>query len=74
MAGHEDSARSLRTDRAINHFASVRRLKLDTSIAALVAIWMVLIVDGDFRNLWLRRGQVSPCAKDSDNPYGAAQQ
>jgi hypothetical protein len=74
MAGHEDAAGSLWADRAVNHLARVRRLKLDTSIAALVAIWMVLIVDGDFRNLWLRRGQVSPCAKDSDNPYGAAQQ
>lgn len=58
MAQHEDAAGPLRTDRALNHLAAIRRLKLDTFVAALVAVWKILVVDGHFGNLWLRQGRV----------------
>lgn len=69
MAQDEDAAGSLRTDYPFDHLAGIRRLKLDTSIAALVAIRMILVVDGNFRNLWLRLRQFRRCHNDSDSSY-----
>jgi hypothetical protein len=44
MAQREDAAGSLWTDRAIDYLAGIRRLKLDTSIAALVTVRMILVI------------------------------
>ena len=74
MAQHEYAARSLRTYRAFDNLAAIRRLKLDTSVATLVAVRMILVVDRNFGNLWLRRGHFRRRAEDADSSYGATQQ
>jgi hypothetical protein len=74
MAQYEDAAGSLRTDRAFNHLAGIRRLKLETSVATFVAIRMNLIVDRNFGNLWLRSGHFRRRAEGADSSYGAAEQ
>jgi hypothetical protein len=48
MLQYEDTARSLWTDRAFNYLAGIRRLELGTFVATLVAIRMILVVDGYF--------------------------
>lgn len=55
---YEDSAGSLRTDRTFDHLTGIRRLKLDTFVAALVAVRVILVIDGNLRNFGLRRGRV----------------
>src|SRR6516164_5290084 len=70
MAGHENSARPLRTDGAINHLASVRRLKLDALVTTLVAVRMILVIHCDLGNFGLgesrvQRGGEEPCGSDS---------
>ena len=55
---YEDAAGSLRTDRTFDHVASIRRLKLDTFVAALAAVRVILVIDRNLRNFGLCRGRV----------------
>src|SRR6516165_11048776 len=64
MTRHEDAAGSLRANRAINHFAGIGWLKLDTSITALVAVRMTLVRDRLLRYFRSRRGRVRLRAED----------
>src|SRR6516164_6175832 len=68
---YEDAAGSLRTDRTFDHLAGIRRLKLDTFVAALVAVRVILVIDGKLRNFGLRGGRVRSCRDDAS---GALQQ
>jgi hypothetical protein len=61
---YEDAAGSLRTDRTFDHLAGIRRLKLDTFVAALVAVRVILVIDCNLRNFGLRRGRVGSCRDD----------
>ena len=74
MARHEDAARSPWTDRAINHLAGIRRLKLGTFVAALVAVRMILVIHRNLGNLGLRQGRVQGGSEDACGTYCAAQQ
>ena len=71
---YEDTAGSLWTDRAIDYLAGIGRLKLDTFIAALFAVRMILVIHRNLRNLGLSEGRVQCCGKDACCSYGAAQQ
>ena len=73
MLQYEDAARSLWADRAFNDLASIRRLELVTFVAALVAVRMILIVDGYFGDFWLRVSLVWRCAEDSGSSNNPAQ-
>jgi hypothetical protein len=64
-AKYEDAAGSLWTDGAINHLASIGRLKLDTFVAALVAVRMILVIYRDLGNLGLRQSGVQCGGEDA---------
>ena len=67
----------MRADRALDHLAGVRRLELQTIVAALVAFGMVLIRDGLLGDFGRGAGQVRGSAEDSrgaGNPQRVLQQ
>ena len=74
MARYEDATRSPWTDRAINHLAGIRRLKLDTFVATLVAVRMILVIHCNLGNLGLRQCRIQCRAEDADGSHSPAQQ
>jgi len=73
-ARHEDAAGSLRTDRAVDHFAGIGWLVLDAFVAALVAVGMIPVIHSNLGNLGLRQRRVHGGGEDACGSHGAAQQ
>ena len=52
MDRRKNPAVSLRTDRAVDHFAAVRRLKLEAFATLLLPIRMILVGDSSLGDLY----------------------